>query len=162
MTGVASLAPAVQAAAQALEQLLHRQIPLSRAMQIVVREVSEDRVRLWAPLAPNLNQHATVFGGSAAAAAILAAWSLLHVRLQRQSPAAVIVIQSQSMRYNLPIRGGFEACARLQDAGDWGPFLRLLQRRGKARIAITSTLEYGGVEAGQFSGDFVAFAEGHR
>jgi thioesterase domain-containing protein len=157
LSGDAIPAPALPAAARALEQLLYRQIPLSRAMQIAVRELSEDSVRLWAPLAPNLNQNATVFGGSATAVAILAAWSLLHLRLQRQFPAVAIVIQRQSMRYNLPIRGGFEACARLREPSDWGHFLRLLERRGKARIAITSTLEYGGAEAGHFSGDFVAF-----
>ncbi|MGH8231098.1 MAG: YiiD C-terminal domain-containing protein [Steroidobacteraceae bacterium] len=160
MTGAALPTSAVPAAARALEQLLHRQIPLSRAMQVAAREVSADSVRLWAPLAPNLNQHATVFGGSAVAVAILAAWSLLHLRLQLQFPAVAIVIQRQSMRYNLPIRGGFEACARLQDPGEWGHFLRLLERRGKARIAIAATLEYGGVEAGHFSGDFVAFHKG--
>jgi thioesterase domain-containing protein len=159
VSGAAFPAPTVSAAARALEQLLHRQIPLSRAMQIAAREVSQDSVQLWAPLAPNLNQHATVFGGSATAVAILAAWSLLHWRLQRQFPAVAIVIQRQSMRYNHPIRGAFEACARLQEPNQWGPFLRLLERRGKARIAIASTLVYGGVEAGLFSGDFVAFKE---
>jgi thioesterase domain-containing protein len=141
---------------QALEQLLHREIPLSRAMQIAVIAVTEEAVHLSAPLAPNLNQHATVFGGSASALAILAAWSLLHVRLCPSFPSVAIVIQRQSTRYNRPIHGTFVARAALAQQGEWPAFLRLLIRRGKARIAVASTLEYGGEEAGHFAGDFVA------
>ena len=76
-----------------LAQYLHQQIPLSRAMQVDALEVSEDSVRLSAPLVPNVNHRATVFGGSASALAILAAWSLLHVRLRGSFPQASIVIQ---------------------------------------------------------------------
>ena len=65
-----------------LEQYLHDHIPLSRAMQVTVISLAQDRVILSAPLAPNINHRDTVFGGSASAVAILAAWSLLHTRLQ--------------------------------------------------------------------------------
>jgi thioesterase domain-containing protein len=140
-----------------LAQYLHQQIPLSRAMQVDALEVSEDSVRLSAPLVPNVNHRATVFGGSASALAILAAWSLLHVRLRGSFPQASIVIQRQSTSYNRPIQGTFSARAALAQPDDWPRFVRLLARRGKARISVTSTLEYAGEQVGQFSGDFVAF-----
>jgi thioesterase domain-containing protein len=140
-----------------LAQYLHQQIPLSRAMQVDALEVSEDSVRLSAPLVPNVNHRATVFGGSASALAILAAWSLLHVRLRGSFPQASIVIQRQSTSYNRPIQGTFSARAALAQPDDWSRFVRLLARRGKARISVTSTLEYAGEQVGQFSGDFVAF-----
>ena len=54
-----------------LEQYLYEKIPLSRAIQISAIEVNEHTVRLRAPLTPNLNHRATVFGGSAVAVAIL-------------------------------------------------------------------------------------------
>jgi thioesterase domain-containing protein len=143
--------------AQWLEQLLHQQIPLSRAMQVSAVEVSAESVRLSAPLAPNLNHHATVFGGSASALAILAAWALLHVRLHVSFPNALVVIQRQSMSYNRPIHGSFGARASFAQPEKWPQFVRLLTRRGRARIAVASTLEYAGEEVGLFSGDFVAF-----
>jgi thioesterase domain-containing protein len=150
---------AVQAlmSAQSLTQYLYQQIPLSRAMEVCALEVSEDSVRLSAPLAPNVNHRATVFGGSASALAILAAWSLLHVRLRASFPQVSIVIQRQSTSYNRPIQGTFSARAALAQPDDWPRFLRLLARRGKARISVASILEYGGEQAGQFSGEFVAF-----
>jgi thioesterase domain-containing protein len=143
--------------AQALAQYLHQQIPMSRAMEVSALEVTLDAVRLSAPLAPNVNHRATVFGGSASALAILAAWSLLHVRLRASFPAVSIVIQRQSTSYNRPIQGAFSARAALAQPVDWPRFVRLLARRGKARISIASTLDYAGEQAGQFSGDFVAF-----
>jgi thioesterase domain-containing protein len=142
---------------QSLEQFLHREIPLSRAMQVMAVEVSEESVQLSAPLAPNLNHHATVFGGSSCAVAMLAAWSLLHVRLRGAFPSVSIVIQRQRMRYNRPILGTFAARALLAEPAAWPRFVRLLTRRGRARITVASTLDYAGNAAGYFSGDFVAF-----
>jgi thioesterase domain-containing protein len=143
--------------AQSLAQYLHQQIPLSRAMEVCAVDVTADSVRLSAPLAPNVNHRATVFGGSASALAILAAWSLLHVRLRGSFPAVSIVIQRQSTSYNRPIQGTFFACAALAQPDDWPRFVRLLARRGKARISVASALEYGGEQVGQFTGEFVAF-----
>lgn len=150
---------AVQAlmSAPSLAQYLHQQIPMSRVMQVEALEVTADSVRLSAPLAPNVNHRATVFGGSASALAILAAWSLLHVRLRPSFPAVSIVIQRQSTSYNRPIQGAFSARAALAQPDEWPRFLRLLARRGKARISVASTLDYGGELVGQFTGDFVAF-----
>jgi thioesterase domain-containing protein len=130
---------------------------MSRTMEVGALEVTMDAVRLSAPLAPNVNHRATVFGGSASALAILAAWSLLHVRLRASFPAVSIVIQRQSTSYNRPIQGAFSARAALAQPDDWPRFVRLLARRGKARITVASTLDYAGEQAGQFSGDFVAF-----
>jgi thioesterase domain-containing protein len=143
--------------AQSLVQYLHQQIPLSRAMEVCAVDVTQESVQLSAPLPPNLNHRATVFGGSASALAILAAWSLLHVRLRGSFPAVSVVIQRQSTSYNRPIQGTFTARATLAQPGEWPRFVRLLARRGKARITVVSTLDYGGEQVGQFSGDFVAF-----
>jgi thioesterase domain-containing protein len=145
---------------QSLEQFLHQQIPLSRAMEVSAVDVTEESVQLSAPLAPNLNHRATVFGGSANAVAILAAWSLLHVRLRASFPSVSIVIQRQSMSYNRPIHGTFAARAQLAQPAEWPRFLRLLTRRGRARITIASTLDYAGEQVGFFTGDFVAY-DGH-
>lgn len=140
-----------------LQQYLYDKIPLSYAMQVSAVDVSEQAVRLRAPLAPNMNHRATVFGGSASAVAILSAWSLLHVRLHARAPDTSIVIQRHSMDYEQPMHGEFAACASLAAPEHWPRFLRALERFGKARIAVDSILEYQGVRVGQFNGEFVAF-----
>ena len=72
---------------QDLEHYLHEHIPLSRAMQAQVLAASTEGITLGAPLAPNINHRETVFGGSASALAILAAWALVHTRLRAEGIA---------------------------------------------------------------------------
>lgn len=139
-----------------LEQYLHEHIPLSRAMEVSVVSVEEDTVILRAPLGPNINHRDTVFGGSASALAILAAWSLLHTRLRRDGIACRLVIQRNVMEYEQPIQGEFTARASLADHAAWSQFTRMLARKGKARIAVSSLLEQGGQIVGRLTGEFVA------
>ncbi|HWU97986.1 MAG TPA: thioesterase domain-containing protein [Oxalicibacterium sp.] len=143
---------------QALQQYLYDHIPLSKAMQVEVKRVHADEVTVAAPLAPNINHRETVFGGSASAVAILAAWSLLHTRLRSAGIESRLVIQSNTMHYDLPIAGDFTARAFIEQEDDWRHFIRMLTRKGKARISVSSVLEYNGAQAGRLTGEFVALA----
>jgi thioesterase domain-containing protein len=146
-----------------LEQYLHTHIPLSRAMQVSVLEAQPDYVTLSAPLPPNINHRETVFGGSAAAVAVLAAWSLVHTRLVTAGLPSRLVIQRSTMRFVMPITGTFTARSFLQDEQAWERFTRTLRRKGKARIAVSCTLGFAGREAGHFEGEFVALdAQGRK
>jgi thioesterase domain-containing protein len=137
-----------------LEQYLHDHVPLSKAMEVSVVAVAEESVILRAPLKPNINQHETVFGGSASALAILAAWCLLHTRCRRAGITSRLVIRRSTMEYEFPVMGGFEARASIEQA-DWRQFTRTLGRKGKARIGVRSVLEYAGQVVGRFTGEFV-------
>jgi thioesterase domain-containing protein len=142
-----------------LEQYLHDHIPLSKAMQVSVVAADEEVVVLCAPLGPNINHRETVFGGSASALAILVAWSLLHIRLRRAGIASRLVIQRNTMEYDLPVMGEFTARASAGQGPDWQQFTRMLARRGRARIAVSSVLEYAGQVVGRFTGEFVVLAQ---
>ena len=139
-----------------LEHYLHAHIPLSRAMQVSVVQASPEEVVLGAPLAPNINHRETVFGGSASALAILAAWSLLHTRLESEGLASRLVIQRNTMSYEQPIMGTFTATAAAPDAQAWKQFLRVFRRMGKARITVASVLHFDGAVVGRLEGEFVA------
>lgn len=141
-----------------IESYLHRQIPLSAAMGIHIAHAAPDCVRLTAPLAPNINHSETVFGGSAASVATLAAWVLLHLRLTVVGLQARVVIQRSRMEYQRPIPGDFEALCRFTDADVWQRFLTLLRRRGRARIALAAELLYRDERMSAFEGEFVAIA----
>jgi len=139
-----------------LEQYLHEHIPLSKAMQVTVVARDPDRVVLSAPLAPNANPHETVFGGSISAAAMLAAWSLLHTRLTSSGLSASLVLKRNTMSYEAPISGNFTATASTPDTKAWEAFTRMLAQRGRARITVPVVIEYRGRVAGRFEGEFVA------
>jgi thioesterase domain-containing protein len=139
-----------------LERYLHDHIPLSKAMSVSVVAVDEKGVTLQAPLAPNINHRETVFGGSASALAILAAWSLLHTRLQLCGIACRLVIQRNTMEYDLPVAGAFSAESMLMRPVDWDRFIKILKRRGRARISVAATLRFDDQTVGRFTGDYVA------
>ncbi|MDD5332275.1 MAG: YiiD C-terminal domain-containing protein [Rhodoferax sp.] len=141
-----------------LEQYLHEHIPMSKAMQVSVTEVQPERVLLSAPLAPNINHRDTVFGGSVSAVAILAAWSLLHTRLNRSGISSRLVIQRNTMKYELPIAGTFTARSFIPAAAAWETFSRMILRKGRARITVSAILEYAGQSVGHFEGEFVALS----
>ncbi|MGH8288517.1 MAG: YiiD C-terminal domain-containing protein [Steroidobacteraceae bacterium] len=139
-----------------LERYLREQIPLSAAMALRVEMATVEQVRLWAPLAPNVNHHETVFGGSAAALAILSAWALLHLRIERAGLRARLVIQRSDMEYERPIAGDFEAVCRFSDELAWERFRITLVRRGRARLRLTAHLVYQAERMAGFEGEFVA------
>ncbi len=139
-----------------LEQYLHEHIPLSSAMRSSVDEISPDRVVLGAPLRPNINHRDTVFGGSASALCILAAWSLLYTRLAASGHESRLVIQRNTMSYERPMAGRFTAHAPAPPPEVWSVFMRTLKRKGRARIVVSSTLRCDGQITGHFEGAFVA------
>jgi len=60
------------------------------------------------------------------------------------------------MNYKLPINGFFTARASISQPEDWQKFIRMLSRRGRARISVSSVLEYAGQVVGDLEGEFVA------
>ncbi|WP_300299765.1 YiiD C-terminal domain-containing protein [Ferrovibrio sp.] len=140
-----------------LEAYLHTHIPLSAAMQVAVTSASADAVALSAPLAPNINHRSTAFGGSLSTLAILSAWALVNLRLKAEGLPSRLVIQSNHMDYDAPVTGSFTATATLADATAWPSFVKMLTRKGRARIVVQSVVRCGDVIGGRFEGEFVAF-----
>jgi len=141
-----------------LKKYLHDHIPLSKAMQVSAVAVSADSVVLSAPIKPNINHRDTIFGGSASALAILAAWSLLNLRLGQQSAPFRLVIQRNVMEYLAPMSELFTATSTLQAPQSWERQLRMLDRKGAARFTVLAELWCAGKRTGNFSGEFVALA----
>lgn len=140
----------------ALQRYLHERIVQSESMGVTVAEVSPSRVVLSAPLAPNLNVHGTVFGGSASSVAMLAAWSLLHTLLKTHDIPAELVIHSSHVEFRAPIKGDFRAVAQAPDAQAWSNFEHMLSRKGRARIKVVVDVEFAGATAARLEGMFVA------
>lgn len=143
----------------ALQRYLHERIAQSKSMGVTVAEVSSSRVVLSAPLAPNLNVHGTVFGGSASSVAMLAAWSLLYTLLKTHEISAELVIHSSHVEFRAPIKGEFRAVAQAPDARAWTSFEHMLSRKGRARIKVVVDVEFAGATAARLEGMFVAMID---
>jgi thioesterase domain-containing protein len=138
-----------------LERYLHEHIPLSKTMGVAVHTASEDGVVLAAPLAPNINHRDTLFGGSACAAATLAAWTLIYARLRAAGIEGRVVIRSNTMHYDKPVDGDFLARAESPPEEAWHKVLVALKRRRMARLVMHAQIHFDGIRACEFEGEFV-------
>lgn len=141
-----------------LERYILQQIPITAAMGVEVSEATVDRVVLSAPLAANINHRETVFGGSAAAIATLAAWTLVLVRMRAENLGGRLVIARNSMQYQKPITADFAAVAMADDLNSWTKFVAGLERKGRGRVTATSQLFLNDEPVAKFEGQFVAMA----
>ena len=142
-----------------LKNLLDTNIPLSSAMGVEVQCVEKTLVSLSAPLQQNSNHLGTVFGGSASALAILAAWSLLQVKLSEQQLSCEVIIQRNTMEYRHPIPTEMTAICQFDDSERWTRFMRTLERHGRARLSLHSDVSSRGHSCASLDGEFVALLQ---
>lgn len=141
---------------QALEALLYREIPLSRAMQVRVASWQEHELRLHLPLQANCNLHDSMFGGSLYCGALLAGWGWLHLRLQEAGMQGAVVIKDAQISYLLPVIADAVACCSAPEPAAWSKFVATFERRGVARLTLdTRVLMANGEVAARFNGQFV-------
>jgi thioesterase domain-containing protein len=143
---------------QALESVLHQDIPLTREMGIKVLSWQAHQLRLHLPLAPNINHKSTLFGGSLYCGAVLAGWGWLYLRLKEAGiEDGHIVIQDGQISYPLPVNSDGVVICDAPDDPTWDKFVKLYQRRGRARLSLNTRILAEGSDASavQFSGQYV-------
>lgn len=141
-----------------VEAYLKEHIPLSAGMGVRVLEAGPGGVAIEVPLEPNLNHRSTAFGGSVAALAILAGWTLVHLRLRAEGLVTHTVIQSSDVRYDAPIHGDFRAVTEPVEPRAWERFTRAVRKHGKGRLHVSTAVLADGIPAATFTGAYVAVA----
>ncbi|HEX4871903.1 MAG TPA: YiiD C-terminal domain-containing protein [Nevskiaceae bacterium] len=123
-------------------------LPMARALQLRVLRLRADEVCLQAPYGPNRNPHGSVFGGSQAALALIAGWSLVQARLRAEGLVAIVVGREARLRYRRPLSSpAFEARARPAAEPATEDLGRALREHRSARLAVRVSLhEAGSVE----------------
>ena len=137
-----------------LKNFLYNSMPLCSAMGIEVVNADPGHVILRAPLQPNINHKMTAFGGSLHSLATLACFSLVHVNVKGE-----IVIASSEVEYLAPVTADFQAECKMPDPLEWERFLKIFQKKGRARIKLTSEVWQGDKLCVKFNGAFVAFSK---
>jgi thioesterase domain-containing protein len=123
------------AAAEDLEEQIHRGIPLSRAMGYRITELADTRICVAAPFAPNRNVHDTGFAGSLYALGILTAWGLCAHIIARSGLDADLVVAEATIRYRAPVCGDIDCHCALSDEAAQA-FVDDLAAKGRARITL--------------------------
>src|SRR3954447_10967879 len=142
-----------------VEEYLHRQIPITKAMQVKVERCDDDGLVLTAPLAINHNHLGTAFGGSLNTLAVLAGYAMLWLELDDAS--AHVVIRESSIRFRKAVRGDLRAVCPRPPAAELAAFRSAFQTSGKAHMLLRVALEENGATAVQFEGVYVALRPTH-
>tara|TARA_R110000823_G_scaffold18342_29_gene57465 strand:+ start:438 stop:926 length:489 start_codon:yes stop_codon:yes gene_type:complete len=115
-----------------------QQIPLLAAMQVDFIHYSGDALSLGMPLAPNINDKQTGFGGSIAALATACGWALISLALKEESLNVDVMVIKSEMHYLAPVTGDCQA------RGEMSPVERmhmLQQMTTKGRVKKELVLE---------------------
>lgn len=139
-----------------LATYLAERIPLTEAMQVRIDSWDGRTLTASAPLEANRNDKATAFGGSLYSLALLSGWGLLMLRLWDMNLSADVVIHKAEAEYLAPVNGRLVARCRLDDENEWQAFIARLQRKGRARLALTARVDTGEQRAFELRAQFVA------
>ena len=137
-----------------IQELFYGKIPITRALGVRVEEYDGRRLVVVAPLGENVNHVGSAFGGSLNVVAVLSGYGLLWLELQESD--CHIVIRESSISYDRPVRGDIRAVCVRPESAELEAFKQRFRQKGRARIALSSTVGDGGVAAARFRGTFVA------
>ncbi|MGI0119376.1 YiiD C-terminal domain-containing protein [Zooshikella sp. RANM57] len=144
------------AIAQELDAYLQANIPLIAAMQIKVSYFDGKCLRLSAPLAVNINDKQTAFGGSIATLATITGWAMATLLAKQASGPNQVVIAESKLRYLKPITDDFFAeCLRPVDS-DLDSFCHDLNVKSTAKLVLPVQIKQGNKITADFTGTYVA------
>lgn len=140
---------------EAFTEYLHREIPLTAAMQARVQRSVPGEVEITAPLAPNKNVHGTAFAGSLSTLGLISGWVVLDRALYHAELKAHLVAQKNECVFHAPATGELRATARIP-AAEWTKFLDALRGKGRARINVITEIRAGETLAVTHTGTYAA------
>ena len=115
-------------------------IPLSRAIGIRVINYDGKHLELSAPLAPNVNDKGTAFGGSISCLLTLAGWGVIWIACARAKVPCDIVIHKGTITYNKPVHVELHASCPVPARVQMQEFISVLKKKGRARLSLKSEL----------------------
>lgn len=131
-----------------------------QSLEIKIERLAEDLCELSAPLKANHNHKGTAFGGSLYNACVVAAYALVY---SKNAKAELdLVIRDANIHYIGPVDTDFTVIAKI-DKDEWAQMLKGLNRKDRARIAVTAQVFNQGDNKVQceFTGDFVFLKPPH-
>ncbi|KFN50635.1 YiiD C-terminal domain-containing protein [Arenimonas composti] len=132
-----------------------RAMPPVAAMALEPVAWNGDVLEVRAPLAANVNDKGSAFGGSLAGAMTLAGWGLLTLKLAGAGLAAEVYVADSRIRYLKPLKADLFASAWLAPGSDWPTTIEVFAARGRARVELVARVAAGdGTACAELEGRF--------
>jgi len=111
-------------------------IPLLTAMQLSFIDYDKLTLTMEAPLAPNINNKGTAFGGSIASICLFGGWAVATLAfIDNDIHNTEIVVYKNEMTFERPARGHLTIRARIESE-ELEPCLARLQANDRKRIRL--------------------------
>ena len=138
-----------------LQDVLHKEIPLTKHIGLSVVEYTESSLTLNAPLENNINHKCTAFGGSIYSVSVLSGWGLIYLLLKKHNLSGHIVIQESNTRFIKPVDSDITARCSFSSTKQHDKFINMYKRKDVARIKLTSKITCNSENAVTFNGTYV-------
>jgi len=115
---------------------LKTQIPLLEHLGISQLTWDGQTLLIPTPLAPNVNDKGTGFGGSQAAIATVAGWCLTTLCLKERGLACDVVIADSHLQYLKPVTTDFVTRVELTDIAAADALAERVVERGKGKLEL--------------------------
>ena len=135
-------------------------MPPVAAIQADVTRYDGVHLHVEAPLAANVNDKGSAFGGSMTSLMTYAGWGLVVLQLQQAGVRADVFVADSMVRYLKPLYADLCAEAVLAPEQSWELFLATLAQRGRARIHLQARMTgTEGEVMADLAGRYVAIAK---
>lgn len=141
-----------------IQTYIHEHIPIVKENRFAIEADESPYVSVTGTLKDHINHRNSAFGGSLSTALILSAWASVRSLLRAHGVEnGIIVIQSQTVRFDKPVTGDFTARTLPIADVKVAKFIAMLTKFGKSRLKVESYIAIEGTKDAltSFEGDFV-------
>jgi thioesterase domain-containing protein len=123
------------------QNFLHEEIPLTKQMGIKINLFNDDEIIMTSPLAPNINDKGSVFGGSSSALQIISAWSLVKLNCLNHAINADIVIYKNETVWNHPLYCDIKVVSKFINIHNFDDIKKSLSDKKNVKLQTVSTIK---------------------
>ncbi len=117
---------------QAFQAALYDSIPLIKQMQLTLSDISSHDIRAAAPIAPNINDKLTVFGGSSAALMTITGWTLIKFQLEANQVDNDVVIHQSKLHWKQAQSDDLIITGKIESDINWSDLIVTLKNKNRA------------------------------
>ena len=139
-----------------LQEKLHKEIPITKLMQLHINEYTQTELITSAPLDININDKGTAFGGSLSTITIISSWSLCWlIAKELNIHSNNIVIMNNETSYLKPVTKDIQCYTTKPTEEEILILKGKLERKGSASIKIKSRIIENNQTCVSFNGLYV-------
>ena len=139
-----------------LQKKVHNEIPLTKLMNINIKEYNEKQLITTAPLNININDKGTAFGGSLSTMTIISSWSLCWLISKELgfNSKNIVVIKNENS-YKKPVTKDIVCYTQKPSQQEIATLKEKLQTKKSASIKINSIIIENNETCVEFQGYYV-------